>query len=132
MRFRVKLSDQQITQLTSIMDNTRTRYHDVKARWDRQSKDAMRPELKAIQADSIQQIKGILSESQRIEYDKLRADREKRHQANKAKAAAGGAQRSSKVRLRELTFSARRFAHRFRPVQSTLDPVSAPHSSIEH
>jgi hypothetical protein len=89
MHSRLKLSDQQLTQLTSIMDNTRTRYHDVKARWDRQSKDAMRPELKAIQAESIQKIKGILSEPQQAEYDKLRADREKRHQANKAKAAAG-------------------------------------------
>jgi hypothetical protein len=88
MHDRLSLSDQQITQLTAILDNTKARYHEVKARWDRQAKDAAKPELKAIQMDQVQQIKGILSEPQRVEYEKLRAEREKRHQQNKAKAAA--------------------------------------------
>jgi hypothetical protein len=88
MRTRLSLSSQQVTQLTAILDNTKNRYHEVKNRWDRQVKEAAKPELKAIQADSIQQIKAILSEPQRAEYDKLRADREKRHHAEKAKIAA--------------------------------------------
>jgi hypothetical protein len=85
MRTRLSLSSEQITQLTAILDNTKNRYHEVRNRWDRQAKEAARPELKAIQADSIQQIKAILSEPQREEYDKLRADREKRRQQAKAK-----------------------------------------------
>jgi hypothetical protein len=88
MRARLSLNGSQVSQLTAILDSTRARYHDVKARWDRQAKEASRPELQAIQAESIQQIKGILSDTQRVEYDKLRAEREKRHKANKAKAAA--------------------------------------------
>jgi hypothetical protein len=88
MRTRLSLSSQQVTQLTAILDDTKNRYHEVKNRWDRQAKEAEKPELKAIQADSIQQIKAILSEPQRAEYDKLRADREKRRQQNKAKATA--------------------------------------------
>jgi hypothetical protein len=88
MRSRLSLSDQQVAQLTTILDNTRARYHDVKARWDRQAKDAAKPELKAIQVDQVQQIKGILSDTQKPEYETLLAEREKRHQENKKKAAA--------------------------------------------
>jgi hypothetical protein len=88
MRTRLSLSDQQLTQLTSILDDTKSRYHEVKTRWDRQAKEASRPELQAIQAESVQRIKAILSETQRVEYDKFRAEREKRHQQNKAAKAA--------------------------------------------
>jgi|SRR5215472_10111222 len=88
MRSRLSLSDQQVTQLTAILDDTKSRYHEVKTRWDRQAKEASRPELKAIQAESIQQIKAILTETQRVEYDKVRAEREKRRQQNKAAKTA--------------------------------------------
>jgi hypothetical protein len=93
MRTRLSLSEQQLSQLTAILDTTRARYHEVKARWDAQAKEAARPELKAIQAEQVQQVKSILTEPQRVEYEKLRAEREKRHQQNKAKAAAAAASR---------------------------------------
>ena len=95
MRSRLSLSDQQLSQLTTILDNTRARYHEVKTRWDRQAKDAARPELKAIQAEQVQQIKGILSDTQKPEYEKLAAEREKRRQQNKADKAAKAAVPSS-------------------------------------
>jgi len=95
MRTRLSLSDQQLSQLTTILDNTRSRYHEVKARWDLQAKDAARPELKAIQAESVQQIKGILSDTQKPEYEKLLAEREKRRQQNRAEKAAKAAAPSS-------------------------------------
>jgi hypothetical protein len=88
IRSKLSLTDQQVSQLTAILDNTRARYHDVKARWDHQAKDAARPELKAIQAEQVQQIKGILSDTQKPEYEKFLAEREKRHQQNKAAKAA--------------------------------------------
>jgi hypothetical protein len=80
MRTRLSLKDAQVTQLSAILDATKARYHEVKERWDRQAKQAAKPELKAIQEDQIQQIKGILSEPQRAEYDKFLAEREKHHQ----------------------------------------------------
>jgi hypothetical protein len=80
MRERVHLNDQQITQLTTILDTTRNRFHAVKAKWDREAKKLRQPEMKAIQEDQIRQINEILSEQQRAEYQKLREDRDKRRQ----------------------------------------------------
>lgn len=90
MRSRLSLSNQQVSQLTTILDNTKARYHEVKARWDHQAKEASRPELHAIQLDSVQQIKSILSDTQRAEYEKFRAEREKRRQQNKVTSKAPG------------------------------------------
>jgi len=80
MRARLTLSDQQITQLTTILDTTRDRFHEVKVKWDKEAKRLRQPEMKAIQEDQIRQINEILSEQQRVEYEKLRAERDKRRQ----------------------------------------------------
>ncbi len=82
MRTRLTLSDQQITQLTTILDTTRDRFHEVKVKWDKEAKRLRQPEMKAIQEDQIRQINEILSEQQRSEYEKLRAERDKRRQQN--------------------------------------------------
>jgi len=78
MRARLSLSDDQVYQLNAIMDSTKARYHEVKARWDEQSRQAAKPELKAITEDQAQKIRAILSEPQRVEYEKYRAERQKR------------------------------------------------------
>ena len=78
MRTRLSLSDDQVNQLNAIMDSTKARYHEVKARWDEQSRQAAKPELKAITEDQAQKIRAILSEPQRVEYEKYRAERQKR------------------------------------------------------
>src|SRR6266700_1644662 len=77
MRTRLSLTDQQVTQLSAIMDSTKARFHEVKAKWDKEAHIRAKPELKAIQEDQVQKIKEILTEAQRPEYDKYRADREK-------------------------------------------------------
>jgi hypothetical protein len=82
MRTRLTLSDQQITQLTTILDTTKARFHEVKVKWDKEAKRLRQPEMKAIQEDQIRQINEILSEQQRSEYEKLRAERDKRRQQN--------------------------------------------------
>jgi hypothetical protein len=82
MHTRLGLSAEQLTQLSAILDSTKSRYHEVKAKWDKEAKAKAKPELKAIQEDQIQKIKGILSETQQAEYDKLRIEREKRRQQN--------------------------------------------------
>src|SRR5690348_14645724 len=54
LRRRLSLSDAQVAQLSAILDATKARYHEVKERWDRQSKEAARPELRAITDDQVQ------------------------------------------------------------------------------
>jgi len=77
---RLSLTDQQLSQLNAIFDATRTRVKDVKDRWAEQAKQASKPELKAINEDQAQQIKAMLTEKQRVEYDKFRAERAKARQ----------------------------------------------------
>src|SRR5205823_3247991 len=77
MRARLSLTNQQVTQLSAIMDATKARYHETRDKWDKEAKIMAKPELKAIQEDQVQKIKEILTEAQRPEYDKYRADREK-------------------------------------------------------
>jgi hypothetical protein len=80
MRTRLSLSDDQVKQLNAIMDSTKARYHEVKERWDEQSRQAAKPELKAITGDQAEKIRAILSEPQRVEYEKYRAERQKRRE----------------------------------------------------
>jgi len=82
MRTRLTLSSDQVTQLSAILDSTKSRFHEVKAKWDKEAKAKAKPELKAIQEDQVQKIKGILSEPQQAEYDTWRIEREKRRQQN--------------------------------------------------
>jgi len=82
MRTRLSLSAEQLTQISAILDSTKARYNEVRAKWDKEAKVKAKPELKAIHEDQVQKIKGILSEPQEAEYDKLRVEREKRRQQN--------------------------------------------------
>ena len=86
MRARLSLTNDQVTQLSAIMDSTKARFHEVRSKWDKEAHIRAKPELKAIQEDQVQKIKEILTESQRPEYDKYRADREKQRQQNNSKA----------------------------------------------
>jgi predicted nuclease with TOPRIM domain len=88
MRTRLSLSDDQVKQLNAIMDSTKTRYQEVKKRWDEQSKQAAKPELKAITEDQHQKVKAILSEPQRVEYEKYLAERQKRREQQQGSNAA--------------------------------------------
>lgn len=85
MRKRLSLTGDQVTTISGILDSTKTRYHEVKQRWDKYAKDAAKPELKAIQEDQIEKVKQILSEPQRVEYEKLREERRLRQIKNAPK-----------------------------------------------
>jgi hypothetical protein len=69
---RLKLSGDQVANLQQILDETRQRYHDVHERY--------RPELKAIETDQYKKILSMLTETQRAEYENMRAERERRRQ----------------------------------------------------
>ena len=85
MRTRLSLTNDQVTQLSAIMDSTKARFHEVRSKWDKEAHIRAKPELKAIQEDQVQKVKEILTEAQRPEYDKYRADREKQRQQNNSK-----------------------------------------------
>jgi hypothetical protein len=72
MRKRLKLTDDQVTSLGPILDETRQRHH--------QLVDKHRPEFKAIQDEQIRKIRGILTEAQQAEYTTMLAEREKQRQ----------------------------------------------------
>jgi hypothetical protein len=65
MRTRLHLNEAQVTQLQQIADATGQRMHDMH---------------KTIEDEHIQKVIGILDDSQKAEYAKLRDEREKRRQ----------------------------------------------------
>lgn len=75
MRTRLKLSDRQVTDMNAVLDSTRDRF--------RQLREKERPEVKAIQDDQVEHIRALLSADQRTEYEKMRAEREKRMRDHK-------------------------------------------------
>jgi len=70
MQSRLKLTPAQATQLNVILDETKARAH--------QAHDAHDSALKQIKEEQSAKVRNILTEEQRPEYDKLRAEREAR------------------------------------------------------
>ena len=74
MKTRLGLRPDQMTSLNNILDETRTRFHEVHAR--------MQPELDGIREQQVNKIRAMLDESQRVEYEKMRAERLKNQGKN--------------------------------------------------
>ncbi len=68
MQQRLKLTDTQATQVEKVLDETRDRYKEFRAR--------TKPEMEKIQAEQTKGVRGILSDDQMREYDKMRAERD--------------------------------------------------------
>ena len=75
MRTRLKLTDDQVSRLGPILDETRQRHQQIM--------DKHRPEFKAMQDQQVQKIRGILTDSQQAEYTKLLDEREKQRQRDR-------------------------------------------------
>jgi hypothetical protein len=74
MRSRLNLTPDQMAKVGEILDDTHRRVHEVHER--------SKPELVAIQNDQVQRVRSILTDQQKPEYEKWRAERElKRAQA---------------------------------------------------
>lgn len=69
MRTRLKLDDSQVQQLNAILDNTRDQFRDFRERH--------KTELKSIQDDQVAKINALLTEAQRSQYERMRAERER-------------------------------------------------------
>jgi hypothetical protein len=66
---RLHLSPEQVTQLGTILDETRNRFHE--------EHDRSKQQLAQIHDDQVQKIHELLTPAQVPEYDKFRAEREK-------------------------------------------------------
>jgi hypothetical protein len=76
MQTRLQLTPDQLQKLNVLMDQTRARFHE-----ERQKHDGV---MKTIRDEQTDKVRAMLTEAQRPEYEKLRAERDQR-----AKAAAG-------------------------------------------
>lgn len=70
MRARLKLNDGQLQNLTAILDDSRTKFRALREKY--------RPEVHAIQEEQADRIRAILNDGQKAEYEKMRAERERR------------------------------------------------------
>jgi DNA primase len=68
MKSRLKLSDDQVTQLSAILDDTRAHF--------RAARQSIEPEMQKIRDEQQQRISEMLSPEQRTEWGKMRAERE--------------------------------------------------------
>lgn len=69
LQTKLKLTDDQVSKLGPILDETRRRHRELM--------DKHRPEMKAIQDEQVSKIRAILMDSQQSEYTKLLEEREK-------------------------------------------------------
>lgn len=67
---RLKLSDDQVTKLNSIMDDTRAQVDDTRQK--------MHPAYQRIHEQQVEKIRNMLTADQQLEYDKMRKEREER------------------------------------------------------
>jgi hypothetical protein len=82
MTTRLKLSTDQVGQLQAIMDRTRQRMNDVRER--------SMPLFKALETEQYEQVRAILDETQRAEYENMRAERERRRKEGHGGKDHGG------------------------------------------
>jgi rRNA maturation protein Nop10 len=69
LQTRLGLANDQLVKLNGILDTTHARFTE--------ERDRSKAGLKAIHDDQVSQVRSILGDSQRVEYDKWRAEREK-------------------------------------------------------
>lgn len=74
MQTRLKLTPEQYGQVNSILDETRSRFHEARANHD--------VTMKTIREEQTNKVRSILTDTQRPEYEKLHAEREARAKAN--------------------------------------------------
>jgi hypothetical protein len=82
LRSRLQLTSDQLAKLDGILEATHERF--------RAMRDKYRPEVKAIQTEQADSIRAMLDDRQRAEYEKLRQEREREHQADHAKQHHAG------------------------------------------
>jgi hypothetical protein len=80
-RSRLHLSDDQVTKLNVLMDETRARVDETRQK--------MHPAYQKIRAEQNEKIRQLLSPEQQIEFDKMHKEREEREQRKQAAREPG-------------------------------------------
>jgi len=80
MKARLQLSDDQAAKLSVIMDDTRTRFREVRNKFE--------PEMQKIREDQRQKISGLLSPTQQAEWQKIVEERQRRRESKKDRGTA--------------------------------------------
>ena len=78
---RLTLSDEQVTKLNIILDETRSQFHEARQKMD--------PEMQAIRHGQQDKIRAMLKPEQRAEYEKMLQEREKREKENHGHRGGG-------------------------------------------
>ena len=79
---KLKLQPEQIQKINSILDETRTRY--------RAEKERSKAEMKKLHDGQVEQVRSILSDSQKPEYEKFHQERERQMKEMEKKRKASG------------------------------------------
>jgi hypothetical protein len=74
LKTRLKLQPDQLQNLESILRTTDSRYRELREKY--------RPEVRAIHESQVHNIRAMLNSAQQVEYDRLRAEREKERREN--------------------------------------------------
>jgi Spy/CpxP family protein refolding chaperone len=82
MQTRMKLSDEQVAKINSIMDETRAKFHEVRERY--------RPEMDSLESAQRDKVRSILSPDQRAEYEKMLKEREEQQKLNGGRGPGPG------------------------------------------
>jgi len=82
MKTHLKLSEEQLAQLDAILDETRRRFEEYEQK--------ARTEKQAIWQQHVERVNAILSEEQRVEYARLRKEREERRKKEREGRALAG------------------------------------------
>ena len=81
-RSRLHLSDDQVTRLNAIMDETRARVEETRQK--------LHPTYQKIRAEQNEKIRQLLSADQQAEFDKMHNEREERQQRQKQSVRESG------------------------------------------
>jgi Spy/CpxP family protein refolding chaperone len=82
MQSRMKLTDEQVSKINSIYDETRARVSEVHEKY--------RPQMDAITNDQREKVRGILSPEQVSEYEKMLKERDERQKLNGGRGPGPG------------------------------------------
>jgi hypothetical protein len=82
MQGRMKLTDEQVSKINSIYDDTRARVNEVHEKY--------RPQMDAITKDQREKVRSILSPEQVSEYEKMLKERDERQKQNGGRGPGPG------------------------------------------
>lgn len=82
MQSRMKLSDEQLSKINSIYDETRAKFHEVRERY--------KPQMDALESEQRDKVRSVLSVEQRAEYEKMLKEQEERQKQNGGKGPGPG------------------------------------------